>query len=271
MLSRARRRGSSPTGVSTVSLQAAWPPTQPRFPLSLGRGRRVLTAGPASVVPPVHADALLGTQGRVGLQAGTLQVRGGHVAAVEQAGFIVVLGGRHGVALGKQAVEEGRRSRAGWCPQPLTSPCPAPPSGLHPLGAQLSLYHQTDARVLRVGTEHQDWPQGYRLASGTRAGLEGSSWPRGHRPRGLGLDLGAQAGLGGMGWPRGLGVASGAWAGLRGRGWPEAMAASTEARGRALCSAPREGRPVSKWSPGAKVPQQGQQGPSWPPRTRLWG
>ena len=271
MLSRARRRGSSPTGVSTVSLQAAWPPTQPRFPLSLGRGRRVLTAGPASVVPPVHADALLGTQGRVGLQAGTLQVRAGHVAAVEQAGFIVVLGGRHGVALGKQAVEEGRRSRADWCPQPLTSPCPAPPSGLHPLGAQLSLYHQTDARVLRVGTEHQDWPQGYRLASGTRAGLEGSSWPRGHRPRGLGLDLGAQAGLGGMGWPQGLGVASGAWAGLGGRGWPEAMAASTEARGRALCSAPREGRPVSKWSPGAKVPQQGQQGPSWPPRTRLWG
>lgn len=124
MLSRARRRGSSPTGVSTARLQAAWPPTPARIPAEPGVSRRALTAGPACVVPPVHADALLGTQGRVGLQAGALQVRARHIAAVEQAGFIVVLGGRQGVALGKQAVEEGCRSQAGRCPQPLTSPCP---------------------------------------------------------------------------------------------------------------------------------------------------
>lgn len=37
------------------------PPPQPGFPLSIGRGRWALTAGPASMVPPVHADALLGT------------------------------------------------------------------------------------------------------------------------------------------------------------------------------------------------------------------
>lgn len=43
--------------------------------------------------------------------------------------------------------------------------------GCTPSGAQLSLYHQTDACGLRVGAEHQGRPRGLRLASGAPAGL----------------------------------------------------------------------------------------------------
>lgn len=48
-------------GLAGLSFRRPGPPPQPGFLLSMGRDRRALTAGPAGVVPPVHADALLGT------------------------------------------------------------------------------------------------------------------------------------------------------------------------------------------------------------------
>lgn len=95
-----------------------------------GRGMQALTAGPVGVVPPVNADALLGTEGRIGLQTGAFHARVGYKAAVEPAGLVVVLGGCQGVALGKQAVREGTdQALAGGTPclnpPPTTSTCTA--------------------------------------------------------------------------------------------------------------------------------------------------
>ena len=127
-----------PTGVATGRSQR---PHRPAGPRVWGRGRRTRTAGAVGVVPPVDTDALLGTEGRVGLQAGALQARAGHEAAVEHAGVIVVLGGCHGVALGEQAVREdaGVTLRPAL-PAPLMLPTSlAPPPGC-PVGAWLCLH-----------------------------------------------------------------------------------------------------------------------------------
>ena len=50
------------------------PAPQPFFrTLAQGLKHWALTAGPLAVVPPVDADALVGTEGRICLQAGALQ------------------------------------------------------------------------------------------------------------------------------------------------------------------------------------------------------
>lgn len=56
------------------------------------------------MVPPVNAETFLGTEGSIGLYAGTLHTRVRHKAAIKQASFIVVLGRHEGVTLGKEAV-----------------------------------------------------------------------------------------------------------------------------------------------------------------------
>lgn len=120
------------------------PPPRPRAPSSRlqagtaprgargspGGEGRALTAGPVGVVPPVDADTLVGAERRVGLQAGALQARVGHGAGVEHAGLVVVLGGRQGVALGKQAAGRGAVRPASRSPPPA----PARSAGSPPKG-----------------------------------------------------------------------------------------------------------------------------------------
>lgn len=134
----------APWPISAPTCKAAAPPSPAQGPslvpgcASRGQGTRPLTAGPVRVVPPVDADALPGTEGRVGLQAGALHARVGHEAAVEHAGVIVVLGGYQGVARSEHAVRERHRSPSGGEP-PARSPttrswaaraeCPGRPPG----------------------------------------------------------------------------------------------------------------------------------------------
>lgn len=102
------------------------------------------------VVPPVDADVALGTEGRVGLQAGALQAGVGHKAAVKHARVVVVLGGYQGVARGEHAVREGARVRL-WAALP-TSPARLPG---HPPRVQLSPYPTERAPV------GGQWQQGH--------------------------------------------------------------------------------------------------------------
>lgn len=86
------------------------------------------------VVPPVDADVALGTEGRVDLQAGTLQAGVRHKAAIKHARVVVVLGGYQGMARGEQAVREGARVRL-WAALPSSSaplPCCPPRAWLSP-------------------------------------------------------------------------------------------------------------------------------------------
>lgn len=86
-----------------------------------------------------------------------------------------MLGGCQGVALSEQAVEGDCRSRAGQCPQPLTCPGPAPPSGLHPLRGPAQ----------PVPPDRCPWAEGGSRASGlalgARAGLR--PWQPTLRPK----------------------------------------------------------------------------------------
>lgn len=70
----------------------------------------LLTAGPVGMFAPIDADPLVGTEGGIGLQAGTFQVFIGYNAAVEHAGLVVVQGWHQTVALGEQAA-----GREGTC------------------------------------------------------------------------------------------------------------------------------------------------------------
>lgn len=127
-------------------------------------GGETRTADPVGAIPPVDTDVGLGAEGGVGLQAGTLQARTGHEAAVEHAGLVVVLGGHHGVARREQAVGEGRV---------ILRPATQPPS---------------------TPTHRPSWSLAQPVSPQNKHPWEDSVWGVTARPRGGGAAWGVEGG-----------------------------------------------------------------------------
>lgn len=109
------------------------------------------------MVPPVNAGTFLGTEGGIGLYAGTLHTGAGHKAAIKQASFIVVLGRHERVTLGKQAVQgevDHTQVSTQASPHALpASPCPARACSEAPAKEALWLAAAEDRKGWPLGKE----------------------------------------------------------------------------------------------------------------------